>query len=264
VTRLTPRQLDVLWHDLGLGRLPYPLDVPSVGADAAARGRVRAEVLAELGGRPDARLTEMLEWLASPDIAVDAVAGVGEPVRAIATSTRRHAVLAVLRGNAVDLTELRPTALARSIVDVLPERPAGPGGPRTLRLETLRQAVTRYENTGDTEDHGEDPWGNDELDERAALVKAGLPAEDAKAVADLAANRVAGGQFGVSFSDGSPTRKRSPVLVNWFDTPQGRYLMVCDDQWLSIAPADNDRIAARIESVLSTVTTDPHRLASLL
>lgn len=261
MTRLTPRQLDVLWHDLGLGRLPYPLDVPSTGANAAERARLRSEVLAELGGRPDARLVELLGLLASADIAVDAVAGAGGPVRAIAASNHRHAVLAVLRGDAVTLTEIRPTALAKSIVDMLPARPAGPGGPRTLRLETLRQAVTRYE---DTEDHGDDPWGNEELDERAALVKAGLSAEDAKAVAELATNRVAGGQFGVSCSDGGYTRKRAPVLVNWFDTHQGRYLMVCDDQWLSIAPADNDRIAARIASVLSTVTTDHHHLASLL
>lgn len=263
MTRLTPRQLDVLWHDLGLGRLPYPLDVPSTGADMAERGRLRAEVLAELGGSVDVRLAEKLELLASPDLAVDAVAGVGGPVRAIAASNRRRAVLAVLKGDAIDLTEIRPTSLAKSIVDVLPERPAGPGGPRTLRLETLRQAVTRYEDTEDTEDTGDDPWGNEELDERAALVKAGLPAEDAKAVSELAANRVAGGQFGVSCSDGGYPGKRSPVLVNWFDTHRGRYLMVCDDQWLSIAPADNDRIAARVGSVLSTVTTDHHQ-ASLL
>jgi EspG family len=241
---LTPRQLDVLWHDLDLGRLPYPLDVPSVGDTVAERGRQRAEVLAELGGHPAAALTALLRLLADHDVAVDAVAHIGRPVRAIAASDHQHAVLAVLDEGAVGVAEIRPTALAKSIVDILPARTGGPGNARTLPVETLRRAVTLYEDREDH--HGDDPWGNDELDERAALTKAGLSNEDAKAVAELAASRVAGGQFGMSRSDGG----RSPTLITWFDTHQGRYLMVRDDQWLSIAPADNERITARVADVL--------------
>jgi EspG family len=244
---LTPRQLDVLWHELELGRLPYPLDVPSVGATAEERGRLRAEVLAELGG-VSARLANLLRLLADHDVAVDAVAHFGRPVRALAASDHQHGVLAVIDSGAVGLTEIRPTALARSIVEVLPENTSGPGTTHTFRLETLRRAVALHED----QEHGGDPWGNDELDERAALVKAGLPAEDAKAVAELAAHRLAGGQFGLSYSESGAVR-RAPTLITWFDTPQGRYLMVHDNQWLSIASTDNDRIGARIAAELSTV-----------
>ena len=33
----------------------------------------------------------------------------------------------------------------------------------------------------------------------------------------------------------------------------GRYLMVNENGWLSLAPTDNERIAHRIDSVLTTV-----------
>jgi hypothetical protein len=250
---LTTRQLDVLWQELELGRLPYPLDIPSAGNTTAERSRLRTETLAELGNIAD--LTPLLRLLADHEIAVDAVADIGRPLRAIAASDRQHAVLAVLADGMVSLTKIRPTALARSIVALLPENVAGPGAARTLTVETLNRAVALYEDR----EHGDDPWGNDELDERAALTKAGLPTDDAKALADLAATRIAGGQFGMSFSEGTPTTKRAPILITWFDTPQGRYLMVRDNHWLSIASTDNDRIAARITAALSTVFTEnPH------
>lgn len=245
MTLMTPRQLDILWHGLELGRLPYPLDVPRVDATVEERGRIRA----------DAELTRMLRLLADHELAVDAVAHIGRPVRALAASDHEHAVLAVLADDVVALTEIRPTALARSVVDLLPENVSGPGSTHTLRVETLERAVALH---GD-EDHGADPWGGEELDERAALVKAGLSNEDAKAVAELAANRVAGGQFGMSSSAGG----RSPVLITWFDTHQGRYLMVRENQWLSIASTDNERITARIAAVLSTVASKHHHIASI-
>ena len=38
-----------------------------------------------------------------------------------------------------------------------------------------------------------------------------------------------------------------------FDTVQGRYLMVSENGWLSLAPTDNERIAHRIDTVLTAV-----------
>jgi hypothetical protein len=40
------------------------------------------------------------------------------------------------------------------------------------------------------------------------------------------------------------------TLVSWFDTAEGRYLMVLQDDWLSVAPADNARIEHRLAQVL--------------
>jgi hypothetical protein len=39
-------------------------------------------------------------------------------------------------------------------------------------------------------------------------------------------------------------------MITWFDTSTGRYLMVHDGAWLSIAPAGADRIARRIDELL--------------
>ena len=41
------------------------------------------------------------------------------------------------------------------------------------------------------------------------------------------------------------------MVINWFDTHQGRYLMVRSDGSLSLSPSDNDRIATRIAAVLA-------------
>ncbi|MBB5960293.1 hypothetical protein FHS29_006916 [Saccharothrix tamanrassetensis] len=247
---LTPRELDVLWHDLGLGRLPYPLDVPTLGTTGEERARLRAEVLADYGD-PDPRLVDLLRLLADHRLSVDAVAHLDRPVRAVAASDGRRAVLAVIDSGKVGLLEIRPTALARSIVEVLPDGSAGPGTALSLRLETLNAAVAlQQEQHGDDED--DDPWGSGDLDEREALRKAGLSREDATVVGELASSRVAGGQFGVSVGGGYRST-RAGVLITWFDTHQGRYLMVHENGWLSLAPTDNDRIATRIASVLSTV-----------
>ncbi|MEV0680703.1 ESX secretion-associated protein EspG [Actinosynnema sp. NPDC050436] len=247
---LTPRELDVLWHDLGLGRLPYPLDVPSVGATGEERALLRARVLAEYG-EPDPRLVDLLRVLADHQVAVDAVAHVDRPVRAVAASTGRHAVLAVVDSGKIGVLEIRPTALARSIVEVLPHGSAGPGSALSVRLETLDEAIA-LQRASEADEDDDDPWGGGGLDERDALQRAGLSREDASVISELAANRVAGGQFGVT-TGGGFRATRAGVLITWFDTRQGRYLMVRENGWLSLAPTDNDRIATRIASVLSSV-----------
>ncbi|WP_447008813.1 ESX secretion-associated protein EspG [Saccharothrix sp. DSM 118769] len=247
---LTPRELDVLWHHLDLGRLPYPLDVPSTGATEDERDRVRAEVLAEYG-EPSPRLVELLRLLSDNDVSVDAVAHVDRSVRALAVSNGERGALAVVDEGRFGVLEIRPTALARSIVEVLPDGSAGPGSALSLRLETLNAAVALQQEEEQAEDD-DDPWGSGELDEREALQKAGLSREDASVISELAASRVAGGQFGVTVGGGYRSA-RAGTLITWFDTPQGRYLMVSEDGWLSLAPTDNDRIATRIASVLSAV-----------
>ncbi|WP_447004166.1 ESX secretion-associated protein EspG [Saccharothrix isguenensis] len=243
---LTPRQLDVLWHHLDLGRLPYPLDVPSHGATEEERRRLREEVRAEYG-EPDPRLVALLRLLGDHEVAVDAIAHIDRAVRAVAVSDGERGALALIDSGSVGVLEIRPTALARSIVDVLPDGSAGPGSALSLRLDALTAAAQ-----DEPEDDEDDPWGGGELDEREALQKAGLSREDATVVSELAGSRVAGGQFGVTVGTGY-RRDRAGTLITWFDTHQGRYLMVHENGWLSLAPTDNDRIATRIAAVLATL-----------
>ncbi|GAA3666994.1 ESAT-6 protein secretion system EspG family protein [Lentzea atacamensis] len=245
---LSPREFDVLWHELRLGRMPYPLDVPSEGDTEQDRRVLREKTLDELRHRGLAdnhRLEEYLRLLDDHDVSVDAVAGLDRTVRALAVSNGERAVLAIIDNDRVGLLAIRETGLAREIVRVLPDGEPGPGTAVNVRVETLQEAVALQESE---EDDSEDPWGaaDDEMDDRAALQRAGLSTQDAKQFGELAANRVAGGQFGVTRG-----RARSGVVINWFDTHQGRYLMVNSDGWLSLSPTDNDRIATRIDAVLA-------------
>ncbi|GGU57657.1 ESX secretion-associated protein EspG [Lentzea flava] len=246
---LSPREFEVLWRTLRLGRMPYPLDVPSEGATEQELRTVQATTLAELRARglaDDERLGDLLRLLDDHEVSVDAVLGLDRTVRALAASSGDQAVLALIDGDRVGLAEIRPTGLAREIVRVLPEGEPGPGNAMSVRAEVLQQAAALQEAEDDEE--FDDPWGaaDEELDDSQALQRAGLSAQDARQLGELAANRVAGGQFGVTHG-----RQRADVVINWFDTHQGRYLVVNSDGWLSLSPADNDRIATRIDTVLA-------------
>ena len=249
---LTTRQFDILWQDLGLGRVPYPLDVPSAGGTLAERAEIRAEVYRELAEhglardtRPDPDLAALLELLDQHAVAVDAVGYLEVPLRALAAGTAHQGVLAVLVGEEVGLLSIRPTSLAHSIVAVLPDRAAGPGHGMSLAHRVLLDAVDP--EPADDED---DPWGGAEVTARDVLVRGGLSPDDAGALTELADSRVAGGQFGVSVPTGAGRADRMGTLVSWFDTAEGRYLMVLQDDWLSVAPADNARIEHRLAQVL--------------
>jgi EspG family len=246
---LSPREFEVLWRTLRLGRMPYPLDVPSEGATEQDLKALQAKTLAglrERGLAQDDRLEDLLRLLDRHEVSVDAVLGLDRTVRALAASSGDQAVLAIIDGDRVGLAEIRPTGLAREIVQVLPEGEPGPGNAMSVRANTLQQAAALQE--AEHEDESDDPWGaaDDELDDSQALQKAGLSAQDARQLGELASNRVAGGQFGVTHG-----RRRADVVINWFDTHQGRYLVVNSDGWLSLSPTDNDRIATRIAAVLT-------------
>lgn len=244
---LSPREFDVLWHELRLGRMPYPLDVPSEGDTEQDRRVLREKTLDELRARglaDDQRLADHLRLLDEHDVSVDAVAGLDRTVRALAVSNGARAVLAIIDDDRVGLLAIRETGIAREIVRVLPDGEPGPGTAVNVRVETLQDAIALQE--AEQQDDSGDLWGDDEIDDRQALQQAGLSAQDARQFDELAANRVAGGQFGVTLG-----KQRSGVVINWFDTHQGRYLMVNSDGWLSLSPTDNDRIATRIDAVLA-------------
>jgi hypothetical protein len=49
---------------------------------------------------------------------------------------------------------------------------------------------------------------------------------------------------------------REPTLVTWFDTPSGRYLVVREQDWVSVTPTGSDRIATRIDQLLANAAGD--------
>ncbi|KOV79658.1 hypothetical protein ADL03_36380 [Nocardia sp. NRRL S-836] len=246
---LSAREFEVLWQSLRLGRMPYPLDVPSAGDTESERKALQDRTLAALRDRGlagDRRLEDLLRLLSDHEVSVDAVAGLDRPLRALAAADGEQGVLAIIDDEQVGLVEIRPTGLAREIVRMLPDGGPGPGNSLSIRAATLQEAVALQEAEDDED--SEDPWGaaDEDMDDQQALQRAGLSSQDARQLEELASNRVAGGQFGVTHR-----RERSSVVINWFDTHQGRYLVVNSDGWLSLSPTDNDRIATRIDAVLA-------------
>ncbi|SMC55311.1 ESX secretion-associated protein EspG [Lentzea albidocapillata] len=244
---LSPREFDVLWHGLRLGRVPYPLDVPNEGATEQERRVLVTKTMDDLRSRglvDNDRLEDFLRLLADHRVSVDAVAGLDRTVRALAVSNGERAALAIIDDDRVGLLEIRETGIAREIVKVLPDAVPGPGTAVNVRVQSLQDAVVLQE--AEESDADDDLFGDGQVDDQEALQQAGLSAQDAKQFGELASNRVAGGQFGVT-----QDRQRSGVVINWFDTHQGRYLMVNSDGWLSLSPTDNDRIATRIDAVLA-------------
>ncbi|MEB3368023.1 ESX secretion-associated protein EspG [Saccharopolyspora mangrovi] len=242
---LAAAEFDLVWSSLGLGRIPYPLEVPSLGATMEERAELTAETFRALARRGlavdrelDPRLADLLRLLVEHDTSVDVIGHRDQPIRALAAVARRSGVLAEMVGDELRLTEIRPTALALSAVGVLP--PSEPGQQRAISVpaDALAKALAEDDD---------DPFGGD-VDEDVALVKAGLSPLETSTVLELANNRRAGGQFGVSRGT-----RRATTLVTWFDTHQGRYLMVSRGSWLSIAPADNKKIEHRLADVVASV-----------
>jgi ESX secretion-associated protein EspG len=249
---LSALEYDLVWTELDLGQMCYPLDVPSHGLTMEERARLRADnrrpmhdsgVL--IDGEVDPELATMFRILANPTKTVDLVGFSRGPLRAVAALGYDGAVLATLDDHGLAVRPIRDTALVSSIVGALPDMPAGEGQSMSVPLDAMRNASA----VPGEEDFGDDPFGAEaELTEADLLIKSGVPRSDALALAELAEGRIGGGQFGVSVAGRRGGRmRRAESMVTWFDTRRGRYLMFSDGAWVSLAPAGADRIAWRIE-----------------
>lgn len=245
---LSTGELDLTRDRLGLPRPPYPLEVRGAGATAEERARLIEDAYRRLaerglaaGDRLDAQLENLLRVLVSCSVSVDAVGHTDRPLRAVAGSDGSTGVLAEQVDDQVRLSRIRPTALATSLVGILPTNQPGPLGPMSVPQRALARAA--------------DPDEDDEMsvfgepDERAILNREGVSGKDVKKLLMFAEERRCGGQFGVSRGT-----RRSSTLITWFDTRDGRYLMVSENSWLSFAPADVDRITHRVGEVLSAAS----------
>ncbi|GAA4861903.1 ESX secretion-associated protein EspG [Saccharopolyspora rosea] len=242
---LSPLEFDVLWSGADAGAPPFPLSASVHGQDVAEWERIRETTLADLRGRASHRgVEDLLPLLVAPRLVVDSIGYADGPLRAVAAGGAHSAVLAEVFQERVELTEIRPTALVGAVVDHLPDVDAATGHSITLRYRDLARATS--------EDDTDDPLGID--DETDALVRAGVSEEDAERLVRLAENRIRGGQLGVSALDRTGALRRSEVLISWFDTPSGRYMMVRDGEWVSISPASRSRIAHRVKEVLDAET----------
>jgi hypothetical protein len=252
--------VDILWEDLGLGALPFPLEVHSHGDTAEERARIRAAVYTELQrrelaehGRVGADLEYALRLLAAPTVTIDLVALTeitdDTPLRALVAARGKRAVLAVQRRLALRLSMVRQSAISTSIVELLPVNRYGPGPSVTLpTAELAREPAARVGR------HRRDEAGGGVL--RTATRQADRTAELRFLDAVMERPVVRAGSFGIGVRDenGKPRRLSG---IGFFDTDQGRYATsvmrgVDGQDWTTLAPSDNARLSHRLTETLLT------------
>ncbi|HEV7649094.1 MAG TPA: ESX secretion-associated protein EspG [Actinophytocola sp.] len=240
---------DVLWADLRLGRIPFPLQVGSHGDTLDDRARIRAAVYADLGRRGLARgerpvdtLVEDLRLLADPTTTVDLVALLdmadADPVKALAATRGRHGILAVQGKLTLRLTRMRDILTIGALVGLLPATRAAIGNSITKPATALRAAPDRPRRA--------QPGGVLHKVAPAVAVDAKLRA--ITAVLEKPVRRA--GQLGVTCTDDAGRRHRLPGIA-WFDTDDGRYATTMargrdGEDWVTLWPADNFRLAHRL------------------
>jgi hypothetical protein len=233
VTRfLSPVALDFLWESLATGEPPYPLEVRSHGTTMDERRTLRHRVLDDLRAQrmldPNGRLSPEVEdgltLLAQAPQSIDAV---HENVAALAVGDGTRALLAVQNEQGLTLTPIDPTALASSVVALLPPHPRGTE--RSITFPAPEMSSPRS-----PKDH-----------------------EVLKTLAEQPKLRV--GQLAANARNPMIGRRRAPVL-SWFDTSMGRYLTYTKKggdgtDWITIAPADTATLRHRLGELLATAST---------
>lgn len=254
---LTASTFEVAWERAGLGDQPIAVYVPPKGFEEWERAEVVRTAWAELErlglveyGRLGDEFAGMLAVLAGARREVDArlaLDRVGEPggqVRGLAGATGDEGVLAVLKDDKLSLSWIFGSGLAREIVDLLPEHPAGQGTSVSLPKAQIQVAAERA---------GSSLYGF--ADE---LVELGIPGEPARHMVRMIEGTFRRGQFGAAVRDRDGRRHPAQRAVAFHDTKAGRYLMVnrrtSDGQvWTTITPATSTLLAEHVQSLLDGI-----------
>ncbi|PXY28030.1 ESX secretion-associated protein EspG [Prauserella muralis] len=245
--RVSASAFDILWSDLGHRLPPSPLAVRSVGRTDAERAAIRRDVYANLaerglhsGGELDATLRERLDLLAGASVYVECEAMLDvnepEPVRAVAAVRGAQGVLAVQPQRTIGLEAVRDGELFSAAVGVLPAFEPGPGYGVSLPSAALGGAA-------------QDPVYGQGASRGSRAFEQQL-----REVLAIQARPVLGaGQFSVRVRRDGALRRLGGL--SWFVTDVGAYLGTValgrgGEDWVSVAPADHERLASRLADLL--------------
>lgn len=244
--------VDLMWEQLRLGTPVRIFEVPSVGATAQDRDRLRRIVFDDLAsrdlayrGRLDPRVEEALGTLSRFQVAIDAAAMLDQHERLLARSAAngRSTVLARLRKQTITFDVLRPEALLAQTVGLIGDEKPGPGRSVTFPdVEPPRPVVRRSGEEGFSGVFDERPTGGGyEVERRAAQTMWEKPRKRA-------------GMFTVYGRDRLGREVSGPVLT-WFDTEDGRYFGHVrpgpdGKRWTTYAPGDAGRVAQQLAGLL--------------
>lgn len=218
--------VDALAEQLRIDVRQYPFEIPRFGRDAAERQQLARQAQQELeraglasGGRPEPEVEDALYLLASSELAVSAAglvdvrAGTSLASRVVATG--EVAVVGVMGPRGLRMSYTAPDELPARCAELLPDAPAGAGGPV-----------------------------------RAPVGDSGAAMGALTAVTERARLRL--GHFVVTGTDRG-RGFRLPGLA-WFDNDLGRYALTAEPdgagQVLVCSPVDRSGIAQRIGALL--------------
>ncbi|HVV09641.1 ESX secretion-associated protein EspG [Amycolatopsis sp.] len=248
---LSTLEFEMLWQD---ARLPPPhpaLRVLSPGRTHTERrelvGRAWESLAARglaRGQRASGEVVDQLNLLANPKVSIDVWVWSDREIKGLAVSTGSQALLGVVDRDEVWLIPARDTSLPESAVSVAGELGAGVGRSVSLPHQVVRAA--------DAEAKGEPK----------ALVTAledkGVELWQAQELAGMMVGGVARGQFGVERLGRDGAMRRAGRVIAFHDTDAGRYLVQLSNKgdgqdWLTVAPADNQLLATRVWELLDEV-----------
>lgn len=240
---------DVLAQTLRVNIRQFPFDIPSVGTYQQDRIRIAKAVFLDLadrglvrGGTIDPELVRAMRALSGYVITVAAMGTVegGRRIYARAASTGETGVLAVREERGLRLELIRPTALAGTVVGLLPKADAGPGQSVTLTSPAPAQGREEVDLFADVR-----PSNGSEHQLRIAASYLHRP-------------RTGTGVFVVNGRDRGGRETRGGGLT-WMDTDAGRYLTLSrppgeDGQIRStFSPADSARMSHALGELIESV-----------
>lgn len=168
-----------------------------------------------------------------------------EVVYALAACTGNEAVIAVRRGDVVDLRPARRDLLAEALVHVLPHVPAARG--RAVNVPAA-----------DVQPEAQQPSRHRRADEGWGGLQNRNPAQQNPDVAHLhrilAQEKVGGGQLFAGVRDRGGRPHTSPFPLSFMDTPDGRWMNQTTttrtgEKWIIAAPANNDLLITRLHEM---------------
>jgi hypothetical protein len=241
---------DIVAQLLGVNIRMFPFEIPSVGQFQEDRIRIARAVFTDLAkrglvrqGGVDRELELAMRTLSNYVIAV-AVMGTVEKNREIyarASATGETGVLAVKEKQSLRFELIRPTALAMSLVGLLPKAQAGPGQSVTIS----RPGPAKHRRESDDES----VFGN---------VRPSTEQQVRVAENYLSRPRTGTGFFAVSARDRHGRELRAGGLT-WFDTDAGRYLSLSrppdEDGAIrsTFSPADSTRLTHSLGEMIESV-----------
>lgn len=246
--QLSAVEFFLIWSAMNLGEPPPVLDIVHVGRTPRRRAELADEASQSLHNRelgtvaaPASDLAAMMGSLADADVSLDMrVFGDGVPMFAYAGVGDRGAAIAARVGDEVRMGAVRSNALAESLLGSITPLAAANGRPANVSVVDYTAACVEGDADGIS-------------GFVRVLRDAGVRAPEAGTLAQALTSRKGGGQLGATGRGRAGRALRTASVVNWLDTPDGRYALRRNGDWITITPADVARLTSMAEEMMADV-----------